>query len=147
MRKDLIFVGIQFLLFIVYFTPLFTDEFSTNDFVKYAALTVGISGLLLVAACFIQMNKSLTPLPTPRISGRLIQDGLYKYVRHPLYSGLITAAFGFAVYQGSWWKVLIGSCLLILFYFKSSYEEKLLTVKYEEYRDYQQKTFRFFPFF
>lgn len=145
--KDIVFVGIQFLLFVIYLTPLFSFEFKTNEFIKYSAFVLAVIGLLTVALAFLQMNKSLTPFPTPKVSGALIQTGLYKYVRHPIYSGIILAALGFGVYRGSVWKMFVGILLWILFYFKSRYEETLLAGRFKEYENYRARTFRFFPFF
>ncbi|MDP5171194.1 MAG: isoprenylcysteine carboxylmethyltransferase family protein [Bacteroidia bacterium] len=145
-RKDGIFVGIQLLLFVIYCIPVAVASVDIHDFVKYAGLVLGICGLLIIALAILQLNRNLTPFPTPKENGTLIQTGLYKVVRHPIYSGIILGAIGFGVALSSGWKIGIGSALWLLFFVKSTYEEKLLTTQYPDYEDYQQRTGRFFPF-
>ena len=144
--KDILFVSIQLLFFVCYFIPLFTFSFQTNHFFKYAALASAIIGLLIIAIAVLQLNKNLTPFPTPKENGTLIKNGLYKFVRHPIYSGIILTALGFGFYHGSIWKISIGIILWILFFFKSKYEEKMLFKHFADYETYQKATHRFFPF-
>jgi protein-S-isoprenylcysteine O-methyltransferase Ste14 len=67
-------------------------------------------------------------------------------MRHPIYSGILLFVFGYAIYSQNEYRLIIAVALLILFYFKSSYEERLLKRKFPNYTYYQQKTGRFFPF-
>lgn len=71
----------------------------------------------------LQLNKNLTPFPTPKEDGTLIQNGVYKFIRHPIYTGIILIAIGFGLFHQSLWEIFIGIVLWVLFYFKSSYEE------------------------
>ncbi len=93
-----------------------------------------------------QLNKNLTAFPTPKENGNLIQTGIYKVIRHPIYSGIIVSTLFFGIYIESSWKIFISICLLILFYFKSNYEENLLSKFYSEYSDYKKHTYKFFPY-
>ena len=144
--KDLMFVSIQLLLFIVYFIPAFSLDFKIFEPFKYIGLVIAILGLIIVLVALLQLNKNLTPFPTPLSDGTLIKTGLYKLVRHPIYSGIILAAIGFGIFQESFWKIGIGLSLWILFYFKSKYEETLLLKRYPDYKSYSKTAKRFFPF-
>jgi protein-S-isoprenylcysteine O-methyltransferase Ste14 len=144
--KDIVFVGVQLLLFVIYFLPLIDFRFTVNPFVGYAALALTFAGLFIVLFAFLQMNTSLTPFPTPSENGKLIQNGLYKYIRHPIYTGIILASIGFGIYRDSLWQIIVGCVLWIFFYFKSSYEEELLARRFPQYADYRRNTSRFFPF-
>lgn len=145
-RKDLLFVGIQAILLLVYFIPVNIIEFQINFILKIASLSISIIGLIIMLFAFLQLNKNLTPFPTPIESGSLIQAGLYKYIRHPIYTGIIIFSVFFAIFNESIWNLSIGIALYILFYFKSKYEESLLKKQYKDYENYMQKTGRFFPF-
>lgn len=144
--KDLMFVSIQLLLFIVYFIPAFSLDFKIFEPVKYLGLVMAIVGFFTIVIAILQLNKNLTPFPTPLSDGTLIKTGLYKLVRHPIYSGIILAAIGFGLFHESFWKICIGLCHLILFYFKSKYEETLLLKCYPDYKSYSKTAKRFFPF-
>lgn len=145
-KKDLLFVGIQAVLLLVYFIPVNIIEFQINFILKIASLSISIIGLIIMLFAFLQLNKNLTPFPTPIESGSLIQAGLYKYIRHPIYTGIIIFSVFFAIFNESIWNLSIGIALYILFYFKSKYEESLLKKQYKDYENYMQKTGRFFPF-
>ena len=143
-RKDILLVTIQFILLTIFYIPFFSNVFQTPLIVKYAGVIVSILGFLIILIAILQLSKNLTPFPTPKENGVLINTGLYKYVRHPIYSGIFLAAIGIALYTGSYWQLVISLMLLILFYYKSKYEESLLIEKYNEYENYKKGTRRFF---
>lgn len=143
-RKDVLLVTIQFILLTIFYIPFIPDAFQTPVILKYLGVIISILGFLIIIIAILQLNKNLTPLPTPKENGSLINTGLYKYVRHPIYSGIFLAAIGIAFYTGSYWQLAISFILLILFYFKSKYEESLLNEKYKEYEHYKKVTRRFF---
>ena len=144
--KDILFVGFQLLLMTTYFFPLIDISFFLNTMLRYIALIFAITGILMIVIAILQLNKNLTPFPTPKENGNLISNGLYKYIRHPIYSGIIISAIAFGVFDLSVWKITIGIQLLFLFFFKSKYEERMLTKHFPEYSDYIKTTKRFFPF-
>lgn len=80
---------------------------------------MAIVGFFTIVIAILQLNKKLTPFPTPLKDGTLINTGLYKLVRHPIYSGIILTAIGFGLFQESFWKIGVALILWILFYFKS----------------------------
>jgi protein-S-isoprenylcysteine O-methyltransferase Ste14 len=143
--SDYIYVGIQFILFVVYMIPITEITFATGsvlDLIGITLLTLGISiGLLSV----IQLNKNLSPFPTPITGGELIETGLYKYIRHPIYTGILSTLLGYGLYSGSGYKIFITITLLVLFFYKSKYEEKKLSSVFSEYPEYMKKTGRFLP--
>ncbi|MBA4240585.1 MAG: isoprenylcysteine carboxylmethyltransferase family protein [Sphingobacteriaceae bacterium] len=143
-RKDILLVTIQFILLTIFYIPFISYVFQTPPIIKYVGAIVSILGFLIVVIAILQLNKNLTPFPTPKENGVLINTGLYKYVRHPIYSGIFLAAIGIAFYMGSYWQLAISFILLILFYYKSKYEESLLIEKYQEYENYIKVTRRFF---
>jgi protein-S-isoprenylcysteine O-methyltransferase Ste14 len=104
---------------------------------------VGIVGVLL---CSASLRRSLTALPIPKEEGKLSTTGLYKYVRHPMYSSVLLLALGIALHGGSLIKYLLVLSLCFLFYLKSVYEERYLRMKYADYAQYSTRTPRFIPF-
>ena len=144
--KDIAYVGIQLSLFVLYIIPFHLFSINLYSLAKLAGLLIGLSGLLLVLVAILQLNKSLSPFPTPKEGGTLIQTGLYKYIRHPIYSGIILTTIGFGIFDESIWKMGIGFLLWILFYFKSKYEEQLLLARFTGYKMYAENSYRFFPF-
>ena len=143
-RLDFIYVTIQFILLTIFFIPLIQYTFQSFLVIKYLGAFVSFLGFLIILIAILQLNKNLTPFPTPIKNGELISTGLYKYIRHPIYTGIFLASIGIAFYTCSYWQLAIAIILLILFYFKSKYEESLLIRKYKDYEAYIKKTRRFF---
>ena len=142
--KDIVLVCIQLVLFIVYTFPVaWSLEFFS--WIKTIGLVLAIFGFIVVALALLQLNKNLSPFPTQKDSAILIQNGLYTWVRHPIYSGIIILFVGYGIYQDSFFKLVITMYVWVLFYFKTQYEELQLQRKFTEYRVYTSKVGRFFP--
>lgn len=142
--KDILLVSFQFALFGCY-TIDFDRSLGFSLFFKLIGLSFAIIGLVISLLAVLQLNKNLSPFPTPKKNAVLLDNGLYKFVRHPIYSGLLLLFYGYGIYVDSIYKLLISSLLLVLFYFKTYYEERLLEKKFSVYSKYKQKVNRFFP--
>ncbi|HRG18453.1 MAG TPA: isoprenylcysteine carboxylmethyltransferase family protein [Flavobacterium lutivivi] len=142
--KDKVLVSIQFVLFGCYAID-FDWSLGFSLFFKFIGLTFSIIGLIISLLAVLQLNKNLSPFPTPKEDAILLENGLYKFVRHPIYSGLLLLFYGYGIYIDSIYKLLISSLLLVLFYFKTNYEERLLEIKFQDYSLYKKKVGRFFP--
>ncbi len=143
--KDYFFVGIQFLLFMTYLFDFELIRFKLPEYLNISFLIISIFGFLIIVVAILQLNKNLSPFPSPKSNSELIQTGLYKYTRHPIYTGILLTVFGYAFYTNSSYKLLISVALLILFFFKSSYEEKMLLNNFSDYKMYKKNSGRFLP--
>ncbi|MGM1054578.1 MAG: methyltransferase family protein [Bacteroidota bacterium] len=143
--KDIFYVAIQILLFLTFLLDINLFPFEIPLFLEFILVLIGIIGLLLIIIAFFQLNKNLSPFPTPKEYSSLLTSGVFKLIRHPIYTGILFIAFSIAVFQGSGYRLLISFLLLILFHFKSLYEEKKLAEKFPEYKIYKKNTGRFFP--
>lgn len=76
----------------------------------------------------------------------LIQSGPYRVVRHPLYMGLILAAFGWCMCQPTW-SSLLGALLLVACFERRAHkEDALLESEFgAEFDVYRQRTGRLLP--
>jgi len=93
-------------------------------------------GALFAIAAARGLGPALTPLPRPSGKGDLVVSGPYAVVRHPIYSGVATAAVGFSVLVSSWWSLGASLLLLVFFHFKAVREEKWLVGHYPGYPEY-----------
>lgn len=107
------------------------------------ALSLG--GILLMIVAALGLGRALTPLPLPNGSGKLRTGGLYRLVRHPIYTGLLAFAVGQAISGGS--VLLVGSAVLLiaLISVKARWEERRLVETFPEYPNYAAVTPRFIP--
>ena len=146
LKGNLLVLGQFVLLGLLIFVPssgLNTGVFSY--FLSALSLTSLFLGFVILALSALALGKSLTAHPIPGKNAVLVTDGLYKFVKHPIYSGLILAAFGLTITGGFFPHVIFFVALVLLLNYKASFEEKLLASTYAGYAEYAKKTGRFIP--
>jgi protein-S-isoprenylcysteine O-methyltransferase Ste14 len=102
-------------------------------------------GLGLGLAGIAQQRRQFTTMPKPKAGARLLEDGPYRLVRHPMYGGLILAGFGWAMASASPMTLLIAFVILGFFTLKSYREEAWLEERFSDYPAYRSRTKRFIP--
>jgi protein-S-isoprenylcysteine O-methyltransferase Ste14 len=144
-------VVIQVILMVmVFFGPRTIPGWMGTCILPSACRIVGwplmISGFALFLAGLVRLGKGLTPLPCPKDCAPLIETGPFALVRHPMYSGGLVFALGWALFVRSWLTVGYVVVLFIFLDFKSRREEKWLWEKFPTYRDYQKRVRKLIPF-
>ena len=111
------------------------------------SVTAGLvlAGVVILGLSFLALGKSLTAHPIPAKQGVLVTDGLYKFARHPIYTGVLALGAGMTLAGGLFPHILFFVALVILLNYKASFEEQLLRARYEGYASYAVKTGRFLP--
>ena len=145
MRKELLYIIIQFILFALYFIDWSLVDFELPVWIKYVSLVFTFLGAAVIIFGVFHLNDTLTPFQTSAKNTNLVTRGIYKYVRHPIYLGLLLGMFAFSIYSVSLLKLLITIILGVVFYRKTNLEEKLMMRLHSQYKDYRDKTGRFFP--
>jgi protein-S-isoprenylcysteine O-methyltransferase Ste14 len=146
LKGNLLVLGQFILLGLLIFVPnsgLNTGAFSY--LLSVVSLTSLFLGFVILALSALALGKSLTAHPMPGKNAVLVTDGLYKFVKHPIYSGLILAGFGLMITGGFFPHAIFFVALVLLLNYKASFEEKLLASTYAGYAEYAKKTGRFIP--
>lgn len=104
-------------------------------------LAGGVAALVGAAG----LGTGLTASPLPSAAARLRTTGLYACVRHPIYSGLLVGGAGVVILGGRPIRVAVWVALLVLLWAKSHFEERKLTIRFPDYRDYAARTPRLVP--
>ncbi len=143
-KKDYFFVLLQFLLFIAYLFEFDTLTIELSNALKLTLLGLTVFGGLITLTAILQLNTKLSPFPTPKENSSLVTNGVFKWVRHPIYTGLILSFVCYSLYHESLYKLCISLVLTILFHFKVKYEESRIIEKFPEYIEHK-KTGRLFP--
>ena len=88
------------------------------------------------------LNRNWSGMAVIRSGHELVEKGPYRYVRHPIYSGLLLSLAGTALAQGlplRWVGVWLLSLLAV--WFKILGEERLLAERFgEEFKAFRQST-------
>jgi protein-S-isoprenylcysteine O-methyltransferase Ste14 len=106
---------------------------------------IGLGGVLGLRGV-IDLRENLTVFPRPIAGARFVDSGAYRFVRHPIYGGLILGAFGWGLVTASPAALLGAAALAIFLRLKSGREELWLADQFAEYEDYRTRTRRFVPF-
>ena len=110
---------------------------------KGTSLTLMISGLTITMAGIGSLGRSFGITVAVR---HMVQHGLYRWIRHPIYLGEIVNTFGVATLRFSPLSAAILLAFITLQTLRARLEErKLLAVCPEEYAAYMKRTGMFVP--
>lgn len=114
---------------------------------KYPGVLLMLAGGFIVIAAVSRLARAgaLTPLPLPRPGARLVAGGVYRFARHPAYTGVLAAALGMALFSGGWLNLCAWALLAALFGRKAALEERFLKARHRAYGRYCRVTGRFLP--
>ena len=116
---------------------------------QLAGTVVGIvlfaGGLALAVRGVVDLGSAMTPVPKPRKDAHLVDTGIYGVVRHPIYGGVMLAAFGWAIARASAVAVSFAAALAVFLLLKSTREEAWLSQRYPGYAAYRARTRRLVP--
>jgi protein-S-isoprenylcysteine O-methyltransferase Ste14 len=116
---------------------------------RLVGIVVGVAmivgGALLGFRAVRELGTGFTPLPRPADDSSLVETGAFALARHPVYGGLILAAFGWAILRASVVALALAGALSAFLYLKSVREEAWLEQRFPDYPAYRARTGRFIP--
>ncbi len=121
---------------------------------RVPTLTAGVGWLVLAGAAIVIVAslyllaraRALTALPRPMDSGGLVTSGPYRFVRHPVYAGLILGSIGLALVRLSITTLVLALVLFVVLDVKRRREEDWLSERYPDYGAYRSRTHALVPF-
>lgn len=140
-----VLVGAQFALLAV----LVLAPTGTSWTLPPALRAVGTAGRLLGAIAILvgaaQLGLAASIHPAPTAVATLRTAGPYRWVRHPIYMGVLVLGAALALTGRSPLHVAAWVALWGVLTVKARFEEGLLRVRFPEYGDYARRTGRFLP--
>lgn len=113
-------------------------------------LGVGI-GFLCVAGIywlFSSIGTGITPVSATRKEHKLSTHGIYRWIRHPLYTVGSSFYISFGLMADNWFIIFMGVLTFIVMAIRTPKEEANLIAKFgDEYREYMKRTGKFLPKF
>jgi len=109
-----------------------------------AALTV--AGLFFAIWARVTLGDNWSGRATVKANHELVVKGPYTLARHPIYTGLLSAALGTGIAEGAW-RCLPGFALIVVtIALKMGQEEKLMTETFpEQYPRYRRQVKALIP--
>jgi protein-S-isoprenylcysteine O-methyltransferase Ste14 len=117
----------------------------TPGWLRVLGAAGGLAGLAVMALGGTALGRGLTAVPLPNRHAVLRTGGLYRWVRHPIYSGLLLAAGSLVVATGGGARLVAFVALATLLGVKARWEEERLARHFAGYRQYARRTPRFVP--
>jgi protein-S-isoprenylcysteine O-methyltransferase Ste14 len=119
-------------------------------FVPSAALGWTAAAIVVIGIGFaiwarVALGRNWSPRPSVKEHHELVTSGPYAYTRHPIYSGMLLAAFGSAL-TGSIYAIGVLVLASVLFLSRIPREEKIMLDLFPSaYPPYQARTKRLIP--
>ena len=112
-----------------------------------AAMVITTLGLMILVWARATLAGNWSADVVLKENHELIERGPYRYVRHPIYTGIIFMGLGGVLLSGTRFAVAVLACVLVLLWLKLSREERLLTVHFpDEYPRYKSRVKALIPF-
>jgi len=144
----LAWLGSMILPLLWLFSPLFAiAEYPLNSVIFAAGVLVAASGLWLFRQSHIELGKNWSISLDLREGHQLVTSGLYRHLRHPMYTSIFLCALGQALVVPNW---IVGPANLVAFFVlftvRVQPEERMMAEKFgDQYRSYLAKTKRLIP--
>ncbi len=143
-RKASALVALQFLFLLLLVVNPFDVLFEVE---RIISLTLYLFAALILASAAIALGSALTASPIPKDDAELVTRGIYKRVRHPMYSALLLIGLGLLLSTFNLFSLIVYLALISLLLEKSKYEDALLAARHRDAFRYQASTGRFLPKF
>ena len=114
---------------------------------QVAGLALMAIGIVVRSTAIAQLGRFHTPNVAIRADHRLLDTGLYAFVRHPSYLGALIAFLGLSFAMDNWLSVVVIMAVTPLIYLYRMHEEDaaLLAAFGDSYRAYCQCSKRLIP--
>lgn len=122
-------------------------DYPSPRFSVLTGLVLGGVGLLVFWQAHRDLGRYFSKFVELKEDHKLVTTGIYRLVRHPLYTSLFLMALGQALLISNW---LVGPAALVsflwIYLFRIPEEEAVLETKFgQDYRDYIGRTGRLLP--
>lgn len=147
-QKLIQFITLPVFIF-AFFVPGLDRRFGWSDIhVEIIIITnlVILGGYLIIFQVFKQNSYASRIIEIDK-GQKVISNGLYSVVRHPMYLGVLVMYLPTPLALGSYWGLIPMAMLPVALVFRIINEEKVLKENLEGYKDYCDKTrYRLIPY-
>ncbi len=136
----------QGVVFAACFLALLDEPGTPTIVMGWVGGVIVVWGAVQLVLGLMDLGSNLTAYPQPLDSARLVARGVYRFVRHPIYGGLVLGMIGLGLFRASIAAVLVGLIGGVFFWMKARFEERRLRCHYPGYAAYaEQVTKRLVP--
>lgn len=139
-------LGIVPFIYVATGFPAFAD-YAFQPALAWLGLFFAIAALVMFRLTHKALGRNWSISLELRQDHRLITEGVYRHVRHPMYTAFWLWAVAQALLLPNWFAGFAGIAgFAALFFGRIAREERMMTESFgEEYRAYIQRTYRIIP--
>lgn len=145
-------IGLFYMTFLLatYLLAGLDERFGWSSVPLWAKILGGAAFALSLALTFWVMMSNTYLSTFVRIQDdrghTTVSNGPYRYVRHPMYAGILLMSWGMPFLLGSWWAVIPGGLTIILFFIRTALEDRTLQAELPGYKEYAARVrYRLIP--
>ncbi len=141
----------QGIIFVIFLVALISGD-TVSDvpgliYAQIMGIIVALAGTALSVWSLFQHGWQVSPFPRPMDGALLVNGGPYRYVRHPMYSGIVVFTLGAGLAYANPVVLLSSATFLVFFMAKTGREEEMLIDSVDGYRTYRSEVpWRLVPF-
>jgi protein-S-isoprenylcysteine O-methyltransferase Ste14 len=121
--------------------PLARRFISEDLRIHYVAILVTCLGVSVAIWARYILGQYWSSRVEVKVGHELICAGPYAYVRHPIYTGILLAGMGTALFVGEWRAAMAVIFAIVGFAIKARQEEFLMTSEFgDRYQEYRERT-------
>ena len=114
--------------------------------IRWLGVGIGVLCTLGIYWLFSSIGSGITPTSATRKEHKLVTRGIYRWIRHPLYTIGSSFIISFGIMADNWFIAAFGILAFILMASRTPKEEANLIEKFgDEYREYMKRTGRYLP--
>jgi len=122
--------------------------FPIPDWVRWTGVGGFLFGITWLIWMFISLGSNLTDTVMTRRDAHFVDHGPYRFVRNPMYSGILIVGASLGLALGTWLVPLAGIAMFLILARRTRIEETYLVARFgDQYRVYMTRVGRFFPRF
>jgi protein-S-isoprenylcysteine O-methyltransferase Ste14 len=131
-KTNLLFHIIGISAVVISFAFLVVSQFEFTLLIYLGAI-ISIFGIILIIISYVQIKNQFLN------AKKIVNKGLYKYSRHPMYLGFIMLLMGISFFSSSLLVLVYSIIFSILLIWQAYEEEKNMIRRFPRYKEYQRK--------
>jgi len=122
--------------------------FWDNIIISYIGFILYLTGSLLILVARVQLGRFGTAELSTEQDHQLFTEGVYKYIRNPMYSGGLIATIGLClVFRCIITLIIVFTYTFMVYRMRLIEEERILLEKFgKQFEEYKRKTKKLIPF-
>lgn len=121
-------------------------RFESRFAVQLTGLMLSLAAIPMGISVFTSIGKNITDTVETRKDHQLVTNGIYRFIRHPLYTTGFLFFVGLGLLSSNWLMLILSIIVLVTLYLRTITEEQKLIEEFgEHYTEYMHSTGKFIP--